>query len=83
VGFAQRWSPKVGTININIVPVGTSFITPPPHIILANYVISLYINTSFVGTAGTVKIYPSKGVTKLDLSIWYVYASIQLATFPS
>ena len=27
VGFSQRWSPNVGTINVNIVPVGTAGIT--------------------------------------------------------
>jgi hypothetical protein len=29
VGFTQRWSPNVGTININIVPVGTSSCSLP------------------------------------------------------
>ena len=59
-GFAQRWSTNVGTININIVPVGTSSHTLSlhyVHILCSNTLsiclinMSYQLNTSFQHTS--------------------------------
>jgi hypothetical protein len=67
----------MGIININIVPVGTF-----SHIFTCLHTLSIFlINSSLyksniykssTDVAGTVKIDSSKGVSKIDLSIWSV-----------
>ena len=81
MGFAQRWSTNVGTINVNIVPVGESLHLRQQTMSIRPMTTS-FLNemhsTHHTGTAGTTKIDPYKGTAKLDLSIWYVSVSNNL-----
>ena len=44
VGFSQRWSPNVGTINVNIVPVGTAGIVT--YVAHHSYYCTIYTDTT-------------------------------------